>query len=127
MQLPEDDEDYLREKAYDWQLLPDGNGAYLIIRNYPVSAELFDRDKIDLMIRIPAGYNNAALDMFYVDPELKLRKTGAHPEAASHFEDHCERRWQRFSRHLRDGTWRAGIDGLPTFLALIHRELQAKG
>src|SRR4051812_10817748 len=81
MQLLEDDEAYLREKAHDWQLEPDGNGAYLIIRNYPISAAVFDREKVDLMIRIPAGYNNAALDMFYVDPELKLRKTGAHPEA----------------------------------------------
>src|SRR6266545_1938847 len=126
MQLPEDDEAYLGEKRYDWQLVPDGNGACLVIRQYPVSAAVFDRATVDLMIRIPAGYNNAKLDMFYVDPELKLRKTGAYPEAAHVFENHCDRRWQRFSRHLPDGVWRAGIDGLPTMLAFVHRELQAK-
>ena len=126
MQLPEDDESYLRDKGYGWQLIPDGNGAFLVIKDYPTSAQLFDRDRTDLMVRIPAGYNNAGLDMFYVDPPLRLREGGGYPQAADHFEDHVGRHWQRFSRHLKNA-WRAGIDGLPSFLSLIHRELQAKG
>jgi hypothetical protein len=79
------------------------------------------------MIRIPAQYNIAGLDMFYVSPELKLRSTGSYPEAASHFENHAGRNWQRFSRHLITTPWRAGVDGLRVFMSLIQKELQAKG
>ncbi|MEK6289216.1 MAG: E2/UBC family protein [Acidobacteriota bacterium] len=127
MQLPEDDETYLNSKGYAWRLLSDGNGACLVISNFAVSTALFDSAQTELMIRIPAQYNIAGLDMFYVAPEIKLRSTGEYPEAASTFEDHCGQRWQRFSRHLTTTPWRAGVDGLPMFLALIQKELQAKG
>jgi len=127
MRLLEDDEAYLNDKGHTWQLLPDGAGACLVISEYEVSAEVYNREKTDLMIRIPAQYNIAGLDMFYVSPELRLRATGSYPEAASHFEDHVGRRWQRFSRHLNTTRWRAGVDGLRMFMALIQRELRAKG
>ena len=68
MRLPEDDEEYLRTKGYTWELVPEGDGACLILQGYPVSPELYDRAITDLMVRIPAQYNNAALDMFYCDP-----------------------------------------------------------
>jgi len=61
MQLPEDDEAYLRTKGYAWDLVPTGDGGCLILKGYAVSAALFDRASTDLMVRIPAQYNNAAL------------------------------------------------------------------
>ena len=126
MQLPEVDETYLRDKGHKWQLFPDGKGACLVLSDFAVAADLYDRDKTDLMIRIPAQYNIAGLDMFYVSPELKLSATGSYPDRASHFETHIERRWQRFSRHLTTTPWRPGVDGLRMFMALIQKELQAK-
>lgn len=127
MQLPEVDQAYLCDKGYRWQLFPDASGACLVISDFAVSANLYGREQTDLMIRIPAQYNIAGLDMFYVNPELKLSATGSYPEAASHFENHVGQRWQRFSRHLTATPWRAGVDGLRMFLALIRKELQAKG
>jgi hypothetical protein len=124
MQLPEEDEEYLRQKGYDWQLVPVGNEGCLVLKGYPVSADTYDRSSTDVMIRIPAQYNNAALDMFYCDPPLKL-KSGGYPQAADHFENHIDRRWQRFSRHF-PSPWRAGVDGIATLLTFVHRELQAK-
>lgn len=124
MNLPEDDEDYLREKEFVWELLPNGDGACLVVKNYPVNGDQFDRSATDLMIRIPAQYNNAALDMFYADPPLRL-KSGAYPPAAEHFETHSGRNWQRFSRHFNT-PWRAGVDGLPTMLTFVHRELHGR-
>ncbi len=124
MNLPEDDERFLNRKAYVWQLLPNGGGGCLIVSAFPVSDWLFDRETTDLMIRIPGGYNVAGLDMYYVDPPLRLR-SGAYPQSASNFEEHAGRRWQRFSRHLQK-PWRPGLDGLPMFFALIQKELQAK-
>lgn len=126
MRLLEVDEDYLREKGLGWQLQAHGEGACLILPGYAVNAVLYDRDRTDLMIRIPGQYNNAGLDMFYVDPPLRLRAGGGYPPAAEVFEDFLNRRWQRFSRHLPT-PWRAGVDALPSFLALVHRELQGKG
>jgi len=125
MRLPENDEIYLNNKGYQWQLIPGGSEAFLVINEFPLAAEIFDRGNTDLMIRIPAQYNMAGLDMYYVAPEIKLKATGAYPQAADHFETHCDRRWQRFSRHLTTA-WRAGVDGLPMYLALIQKELQAK-
>lgn len=124
MRLPEDDEEYLRTKGYTWELVSEGDGACLILKGYPVSPELYDRASTDLMIRIPAQYNNAALDMFYCDPPLKLRN-GSYPAAAETVEDHVNRRWQRFSRHFPT-PWRAGVDGLPTLLTFAHRELSRR-
>lgn len=124
MDLPEDDEEFLKRKGFNWELIPGGEGGCLVVKDYSVSPEVFDRDKTDLMIRIPAGYNTAKLDMFYADPPLHLRG-GSFPQAADHFEEHAQRKWQRFSRHLPK-PWRAGLDGLPMFFALIQQELQAK-
>lgn len=120
MQLPEDDETYLNQKGYAWQLHPDGKAALLVISDYPVNAAKYDRDKTDLLICIPEQYNNAALDMFWCDPPVKL-KTGGYPDRADNFAPYLNRTWQRFSRHP---TWRAGIDSVVTFLGMIHRELQ---
>lgn len=125
MQLPEDDEAYLNGKGYRWELIPAGEEAFLVLHSFPVSAELYDHSAVDLMIRIPAQYPNAKLDMFYVDPALRL-KSGGYPDRADHFEDHAHRHWQRFSRHIPDAQWRVGIDGIPTLLTFACRELQAR-
>src|SRR5690348_6013937 len=110
MKLPESDEEYLRGKGYDWSLFPDGKGGLLIMKGFPVNDKKYDQTVVDLMIRIPAQYNVACLDMWYVDPPLHLVGSGAFPEAATAFETHGNRSWQRFSRHLPPKSWRAGVD-----------------
>lgn len=127
MRLLEDDETYLNDKGHTWQLFPEGAGACLVISDYPVSPAVYNCEKTDLMIRIPAQYNIAGLDMFYVSPEIRLKATGSYPAAAAHFEGHIGRRWQRFSRHLITTRWRAGVDSLRMFMSLIQKELQARG
>ncbi len=125
MQLPEDDERYLTGKAFDWSVVTDNAGACLVLRNYPVDAAKYEIAQTDVMVRIPAQYPLANLDMFYTDPSVKLLG-GAFPQAADTFEQHCDRRWQRFSRHLAT-PWRAGVDGIASFLAVIARELAPNG
>ncbi len=123
MQLPESDEDYLRAKGYQYELVAVGDEGLLVIKDYPVSGDIYNCASTNLMIRIPAQYNNAALDMFYCEPELRLKANNTYPEAAGHFEEHAGRRWQRFSRHFPT-PWRPGVDGLPTLLTFVYRELQ---
>jgi len=122
--LPEDDELFLRGKGYDWSLTPAGSGALLVIKTFTVNAVRYDRSTTDLMIRIPAQYNMAPLDMWYVDPPLKLKETNQFPIKAGTFEKHGDRNWQRFSRHLPKNAWRAGVDGLPMFFTFINKELK---
>ncbi len=124
MQLLEEDEAYLKEKGYNYQLVADGDMGCLVISGYILASGKYDRDAVDLLICIPKGYNDAKLDMYYVDPPLRLRASGQYPHKADHFEDHAKRKWQRFSRHLPQ--WRAGIDTLQNFLPFVHRELQDK-
>lgn len=127
MQLPEDDEAYLESKGFKWRFEPENHQeALLIIEEYPIDSSIFDRDKTDLMIRIPAQYNMAGLDMFYVDPPVRLKSSECYPDRANQFEKHGDRTWQRFSRHL-PCPWRPGVDGLSTLLVFVRRELQGRG
>lgn len=125
MYLPEDDQMFLKERDYDWTVYPgDTQGGFLVIRNFAVSGGGFSPPVTDLMIRIPAQYNMAPLDMWYCDPPIRLAATGQFAQASEVTEAHLGRNWQRFSRHLPAGVWRPGIDGLSTFMPVIWRELQ---
>jgi hypothetical protein len=124
MGLLEDDERYLNEKGLRWRLEPDGEGQCLIIEGYPVSGDVYDRTQTDLLIKIPPQYNNTKLDMFYVDPPLRLKGTTTYPDRANTFIRFLDRDWQQFSRHFPD--WKAGRDGVPTLMTFVQRELQRK-
>lgn len=128
MELPDDDERFLTEQGFDWTLSADGDQAgFLVIRSFDVSGGGFAPSTTDLMIRIPPQYNLAQLDMWYCDPPIRCSANGQSPPNADVTETHLGRNWQRFSRHLPGGIWKAGVDGLRTYMRLIARELQGKG
>lgn len=122
MRLPEPDEAYLDEKGFTWDLTPESQIGLLILRGVTVADGRYDRAATDVLIHIPSGYPNAGLDMFWVDPPLKLAG-GGYPNRADHFGSHGGRQWQRFSRHLAS-PWKPGIDNLASFLALALGEIQ---
>lgn len=127
MQFQEDDQKFLNERSYDWTIHPDGSqGSFLVIRNFDVSGGGFIPSKTDLMIRIPAQYNMAQLDMWYCDPPIRIASTGQFAPASEVIESYLGRSWQRFSRHLPGGAWRAGVDNLRSYMPHIWRELQGK-
>jgi hypothetical protein len=53
------------------------------------------------------------------------RANGAWPVNSDQHQTYGDRNWQRWSRHYQ-GQWRAGIDGLRSYLAAVHTEV-AKG
>ncbi len=127
MQLPAQDEAYLAERKYAWELQPDPRGgAFLVIKNFDVAGGGFTPGTTDLMIRIPAQYPMAPLDMWYCAPPIRIAKTGQYARASEVMESHMNRTWQRFSRHL-NGTWKPGIDSIRSFFTFIQRELQGQG
>ena len=83
----------------------------------------FDPGRADMLLRLPPGFPDAAPDMWWCDPPVRVAATGKFPVAAEVMEPHLGRTWQRFSRHLRPGQWKPGNSGLATFLAIIRQDL----
>jgi hypothetical protein len=124
MQLPERDTKFLNERGYKWEVMPDPSGSSsVIIHDLVVSGGGFSPERTDVMVRIPAQYPMTPLDMWYCDPPIRIAATGQFAPASEVVETHFGRNWQRFSRHLASA-WNPAIDGLRSFFALIHRELQ---
>lgn len=120
--LLEGDAQYLESKGYEYAANRDGNGLILVvIHEHPVP-EAYTPTKCDLLIKLPAGYPNASLDMFWTRPDVKL-KNGAWPRSSEVHEVLNGVSWQRWSRHLTASAWRPGTDCIQTFLAAIRREL----
>ncbi len=99
---------------------------YLIVPNYPLPKH-WDRDSTTLLVMIPNGFPLSALDMFWVDPQIRL-SDGREPEAANYFEQHLGKSWQRFSWHYTDSMgWKPGQSSLLSHLRFANsRLMQAK-
>lgn len=127
MQLPAKDAAFLAERGYTSELQPDiQGGAFLVIKNFDVSAGGFVPPVTDLMIRIPPQYPMTPLDMWYCYPPIRIATTGQFAIASEVMETFMGRTWQRFSRHLH-GTWKPGIDSIRSFFVFIQRELHGQG
>ena len=123
--LPESDREFLDEKYPDFDVLPSGKELHLLLPQFqfPVA---YSPQVADLLIIIPGGYPNAALDMFWTNPSVMLAN-GGWPERCTHHETFHGRSWQRWSRHFhQDKPWRPGIDSLRSFLTTVRHEI-AKG
>jgi hypothetical protein len=134
--LPEEDQEFLDSSGIRHELrterTPDGAErravlfpGFVLAGNLKVQANgsLTSCDTCDLLVVIPDGYATTKLDSFYTIPRLK-RGDGADPQSATGDTPLFERSWQFWSRHLDDGDWRVGIDGLRTFLSYIRGELK---
>lgn len=120
--LLEFDAQYLESKGYEYSANQCANGPILVvIHGYPLP-EHYTPSKCDLLIKLPPGYPNASLDMFWTRPDVKLR-SGVWPRSSDVHEMINGALWQRWSRHLTASSWRPGTDCIQTFLAVIRREL----
>ena len=123
--LPEDDQQYLDEKGFAYEVIPDSGMVCVVIKGY-LLPDGYAPQTTDLLLRLPAAYPDAAPDMYWCDPAV-LYSNGVVPAASELRESHLGRTWQRFSRHLAAGHWRSGTDGLQSYLSLIRRDLQQNG
>lgn len=112
-----DDEQFLEEHYPGrWRVLGDGEG--ILVCGYPLP-DGYDKDATDLMVRIPADYPGAQLDMFYLCPPIK-RKDNKDMHALAD-EHHFDMHWQRWSRHYQ---WQPGVHCLATHFAYIENALK---
>ena len=122
MSLPPSDTAFLAERDIDHQVVGDAGMTCVVLPSWPLP-QGFDRDSSDLLIRLHPGYPDVAPDMWWFAPGVHLASGAALPRT-NVVETYFGRKWQRWSRHLNDGQWRSGIDGLESFLALIRQDLE---
>lgn len=120
MHLLESDEEYLKQKGYVFETSAQGSELHVIIHGFPLPSS-YSVTSVDLLVRIPAGYPNAKLDMFWTNPSVTLANGGV-PKTAEVSATIGGRTWQRWSRHWTT-RWRPGVDGLDTFLVAVRNEL----
>lgn len=94
-----------------------GGWFFLVISDYLLPAG-FQPGRVQLLVKLPPAFPDAAPDMFWVYPSVKT-PNGSLPRAT------CRERllgkdWQRFSWHLAAGAWRPGVSTLRDFLRCVH-------
>ena len=119
--LPPADTEFLRDRGIEYRAQVDANMLCVVFPNYALPAGL-DHSHATLLIRLNQGYPDVAPDMWWFSPGLR-RADGTIIAATQANETHLGCVWQRWSRHLNPGQWKSGIDGLESFLALIHQDL----
>ena len=123
--LPKKDLEYLRTKEFNFQEVVDGHVKGLIIKDYRLPEKKYQVNKMDLLIRIPNGYNDAPPDMFFCSPHLKFSDTNGDPPATSGRVNFNGILWQQWSRHSNTGNdWRPGIDGIKSHLQKVNKALE---
>jgi hypothetical protein len=120
--LTEEDADFLAEQGWRYELQPEGELVNLIIFSYELPPG-YDSTHVDLLIRLPGGFPDAAPDMFWFDPPVRY-PNGGEPPGAGERGAFAQRTWQRWSRHLGGNEWRPGIDNLKTYLRFVRTNLE---
>lgn len=122
LKLLEPDARFLAEKEYEYELFSVTNEVHIVIKGFHFPSEYYTPSQADVLIKIPTGYPNTQLDMFWVSPEVKL-VNGQIPKQTESRETNHGREWQRWSRHYTS-PWRPGVDNLRSFIQSIHVELR---
>jgi hypothetical protein len=119
--LPEPDVDYLLEKEYKFDVHQVGSDVHVIINDFAFP-DPYRPNQASLLIILPAGYPSANPDMFWTHPDIKL-SDDRWPTSSEYHQDFDGKSWQRWSRHMAAGGWRAGVDNLRTYMTSVSREI----
>lgn len=105
-----------------WETEDSRGKRWLILHDYPVPSG-YSISKTTLALLIPPTYPKAEIDMFYVNPPLKL-SSGADIPATQSTENIRGKPFQRWSRHRgRSSRWNPQADNVITHLALVESSI----
>ena len=96
--------------------------VWLVLHSFPVPAP-FEPGTVKLLVKLPPTFPDAAPDMFWVEPHLRLASGGI--PAGTSTEALLGRPWQRFSWHLQAGAWQPGRSRLRDFVRCVRARFQA--
>jgi hypothetical protein len=135
--LPEDDRLFLEEKKWEHdersETVPGGGTRNALVLptfafegdlHERIGEQLIRRTSCELLILIPDGYSTTKLDSWYTRPRL-YRSNGTTPINTEGTQAMFGVDWQFWSRHLGENEWRAGIDGLETYLQYVRQGLRS--
>lgn len=117
------DVDVLNGLGLSWFTQDEGGWTCLVIQDWPLPPG-YQSTSADLLLRLSPGYPDVPLDMWWFDPAVVRSDSQAIPQTDVR-EQALGRVWQRWSRHLKPGDWRPGVDGVQSFLARIRADLRA--
>lgn len=84
--------------------------VWILIPNFPISQNIWNKDKTSICFQIPSGYPGNPPYGFYVEGELRVKDTEEKPES---YEEPAETpfngTWGKFS-WAHDDSWRATAD-----------------
>lgn len=111
--------DYGDEQRYrEVSELPQPDGwTFLVYRDFQIPAE-YRPDRVDVLVKLPPTFPDAAPDMFWVSPHVTVASAGVSPRGTT-TENVLNASWQRFSWHLSAGAWRPGVSTLRDFFRCI--------
>lgn len=120
--LPEEDVDFLDHRlGHEWEAVSDDTSRRVIIYGFPVP-DGYNVNKVDLNLRIEAGYPDAQIDMVYFSPALALR-SGRQINQLS-LVQFDGKTWQQWSRHRTpQNPWVPGLDNIQRHLLLVENWL----
>jgi hypothetical protein len=123
--LPTKDRSFLEGKNYQFREISDGARNGLIIDSFVLLPEnKFTVKESSLLILLPQGYPDVPPDMFYFAPEVKLAASNTYPGRAHSKVTYFQTNWQCWSRHAPPAEWRAGIDGIHSYLQRVYLALK---
>jgi hypothetical protein len=93
-----------------------GGWQFLVISDFELPGG-FQPNRVELLVKLPPGFPDAAPDMFWVCPAVRTA-TGNMPRSTTN-ERLLDKNWQRFSWHLAAGAWKPGVSELRDFLRCI--------
>lgn len=121
--LRERDQKFLDDSGLAYTVTFEGGFANVVIENFCTAPGL-SPEAVDLLLRLPFGFPDAAPDMFWVAPNITA--SGGRIPGTEAMETWAGRSWQRWSRHIAQ-QWRPGVDNLETYLAYVRRCLRQAG
>lgn len=107
---------------FDGVKQPDG-WTLVVVHDYPLPSG-FSPATVDLLVKLPPSFPDAAPDMFWVNPQVRTA-AGAAPQGTS-MEPLMGSSWQRFSWHLSPGAWRPGVSTLRDFMRCVRARLEKR-
>lgn len=122
--LPEQDRDYLTNRAISFLEVAENNNRGVIFINRFLPLGRYSDPMVDVFLPLPSGYPDVPPDMFYVFPWVKLTPENKYPKAADQPFPLNGKSWQRWSRHPEANTWRRGIDGIWTAIKRIEHAFE---
>lgn len=107
-----------------FDVLPQPDGwVFLIVHDYELP-DAFQPYAVRLLVKLPPLFPEAAPDMFWVSPEVRLAN-GAAPQGTS-METVLGQPWQRFSWHLLPGAWSPGMSTLRDFMRCVRARAEKR-